>query len=138
VCDSVNQFRQLEPIGSWPEALTALALLALPAPNASDTGQDGKAAREKGLKWLRAANPDDEPHVAALRLLLWRRLGLPATGWEPLVTKLRRAHNAGGGWGQTKGSQRDACVTGQGVLLPSLARQEFDPQRNAARSGNVP
>ena len=49
---------EFRPIGSSPEALTTLALLALSAPNAPDLGNAGKAAREKGLQWLRAAKPD--------------------------------------------------------------------------------
>src|SRR5262245_28395993 len=106
---------EFRPIGSSPEVLTALALLALSAPDAPDMGQAGKAAREKGFKWLRAANADDEPQAAALRLILWRRLGLPATEWEPLVKKLRGAQNADGGWGQTNGAGSDAYATGQAL-----------------------
>ena len=77
------------PIGSSPDTLTALALLALSAPNAPDMGKEAKAAREKGLKWLRAARSDDELQASALRLILWRRLGLPATEWEPLAKRIR-------------------------------------------------
>jgi hypothetical protein len=88
---------EFRPIGSSPEVLTALALLALSAPNAPDLGWEGKAVRDKGLKWLRAANGEDEPQAAALRLVLWRRLGLPATEWEPLAKKLCGAQNADGG-----------------------------------------
>ncbi len=59
-----NEFR---PIGSssTPEVLTTLALLALSSPNAPDMGADGKAAIDRGLKWLRAANSDPEPQAAA-------------------------------------------------------------------------
>jgi hypothetical protein len=39
---------EFRPIGSSPEVLTTLALLALSAPNAPDMGEGGKAARERG------------------------------------------------------------------------------------------
>jgi squalene-hopene/tetraprenyl-beta-curcumene cyclase len=122
---------EFRPIGSSPETLTALALLALSAPNTPDMGQEGKAAQEKGLKWLRAANADDEPQVTTLRLVLWRRLSLPATEWEPLVKKLRGAQNADGGWGQTKGAKSDAYATGQ--VLYALAEAGVTPGDEAVR-----
>jgi squalene-hopene/tetraprenyl-beta-curcumene cyclase len=122
---------EFRPIGSSPETLTALALLALSAPNAPDMGREGKAAREKGLKWLQAASADDEPQVTALRLVLWRRLGLPATEWEPLVKKLRGAQNPDGGWGQTKEAKSDAYATGQ--ALYALAEAGAKPVDEAVR-----
>jgi squalene-hopene/tetraprenyl-beta-curcumene cyclase len=124
---------EFRPIGSSPEALTTLALLALAAPNAPDMDPEGKAAREKGLKWLRAADSDDEPQAAALRLILWRRLGLPAAEWGPLVTKLRGAQNADGGWGQTGGAKSDAYATGQ--ALYALAGAGAQPGDEAVRKG---
>jgi Squalene-hopene cyclase C-terminal domain len=124
---------EFRPIGSSPEALTTLALLALSAPNAPDMGWEGKAALEKGLKWLRAADADDEPQAAALRLILWRRLGLPAAEWEPLVTKLRGAQNADGGWGQTREAKSDAYATGQ--ALYALAEAGAQPGDEAVRKG---
>ena len=122
---------EFRPIGSSPESLTALALLALSAQNGPDMGQHGKAALEKGLKWLRAANADDEPQVTALRVVLWRRLGSPATEWEPLVKKLHGAQNADGGWGQTKGAKSDAYATGQ--ALYALAEAGAKPDDEAIR-----
>ena len=123
---------EFRPIGSSPETLTSLALLALSAPNAPDMGSEGKAAREKGLKWLQAANADDEPQVTVLRLVLWRRLGLSATEWEPLVKKLRGAQKADGGWGQTKGAKSDAYATGQ--ALYALAEAGAKPADEAVRA----
>jgi hypothetical protein len=122
---------QSRPIGSSPEVLTTLALLALSAPNAPDLGKEGKAAREKGLRWLRATDSDDEPQAAALRLILWRRLGLSATEWEPLVKKLRSAQNSDGGWGQTKKAKSDAYATGQ--ALYALAEAGAKPNDEAVR-----
>jgi hypothetical protein len=124
---------EFRPIGSSPETLTTLALLALSAPNAPDLGEEGKAAREKGLKWLRAAHSDDEPQAAALRLILWRRLGLAAGEWEPLLKRLRGAQNADGGWGQTKGAKSDAYATGQ--ALHALAEAGVKPDDAAVGKG---
>src|SRR5260370_18901500 len=106
---------EFRPIGSSPDTLTTLALRALAAPNAPDMGKEGKAARERALAWLRTAKPDDELQAAALRLILWRRLGLPATEWEPLVKKIRGDQNADGGWGQIKNAKSDAYATGQAL-----------------------
>jgi squalene-hopene/tetraprenyl-beta-curcumene cyclase len=124
---------EFRPIGSSREALTTLALLALSAPNAPDMGPGGKAAREKGLRWLRAAHSDDEPQAAALRLILWRRLCLPAAEWEPLVTRLRGAQHADGGWGQTGEAKSDAYATGQ--ALYALAEAGAQPGDEVVRKG---
>ena len=91
----------------------------------------GKRRRERGLKWLRAAKPDEELQAAALRLILWRRLGLPAAEWEPLVNKLRGAQNADGGWGQIKKAKSDAYATGQ--ALYALAEAGVKPGDEAVR-----
>jgi hypothetical protein len=122
---------EARPIASSPDTLTALALLALSAPNAPDLGKEGKAAREKGLKWLRAAKADDELQPAALRLILWRRLGLPAAEWEPLAKQLRGAQNADGGWSQVKKAKSDAYATGQ--ALYALAEAGAKPDDEAVR-----
>jgi squalene-hopene/tetraprenyl-beta-curcumene cyclase len=120
---------EFRPIGSSPEVLTTLALLALSAPNAPDMGIEGKAARERGLKWLRNAKPDEELQAAALRLILWRRLDLPAGEWEPLVKKLRDAQNADGGFSQIPNAKSDAYATGQ--ALYALAEVGVKPDDEA-------
>jgi hypothetical protein len=122
---------EFRPIGSSPDTLTTLALLALSAPNAPDMGKEGKAARERGLKWLRDAKPDEELQAAALRLILWRRLDLPSTEWEPLVKKIRSAQNSDGGWGQTKEAKSDAYATGQ--ALYALAEAGVKPGDEGVR-----
>ncbi len=122
---------EFRPIGSSPQVLTTLSLLALSAPNAPDMGNEGKAARERGLKWLRDARPDDEVQTAALRLILWRRLGLPAAEWEPLVKKLRAAQKADGGWSQVESAKSDAYATGQ--ALYALAEAGVKPGDEAVR-----
>jgi hypothetical protein len=122
---------EFRPIGSSPQTLTTLALLALSAPNAPDMGKEGRAARDRGLQWLRDARPDEELQAAALRLVLWRRLGLPAREWEPLVKKLRGAQNADGGWGQVEKAKSDAYATGQ--ALYALAEAGVKPGDGAVR-----
>jgi Squalene-hopene cyclase C-terminal domain len=122
---------EFRPIGSSPEVLTTLALLALSAPNAPDMGEAGKAARERGLKWLRGAETDGELQPAALRLILWRRLDLPAAEWEPLVNKLRGAQNADGGFSQIPKARSDAYATGQ--ALYALAEAGVKPEDEAVR-----
>jgi hypothetical protein len=92
-----------------------LALLVLSAPNAPDMAQEGEAARERALQYLQTAKPDDELQPTALRLILWRRLGRPASEWEPLVQQLRGAQNEDGGWSQIKLDLSDGYATGQAL-----------------------
>ena len=122
---------EFRPIGSSPEVLTTLALLALSAPNAPDMGEEGKAAQQRGLKWLRAAKPDDELQAAALQLVLWRRLDLPASEWEPLVKRVRSAQNPDGGFRQVPKAKSDAYATGQ--ALYALAEAGVKPEDEAVR-----
>jgi squalene-hopene/tetraprenyl-beta-curcumene cyclase len=126
---------EFRPIGSSPETLTTLALLALCAPNAPDMGPEGKVARQKGLEWLRSAGADQELQAAALRLILWRRLGLPAKECVPLVKKLRSAQNADGGWSQTKEASSDAFATGQ--ALYALVEAGVKPDDEAVRKAQA-
>lgn len=124
------------PIGPSPDTLTTMALLALSAANAPDMGKDGKIVRERGLKWLLAAQPDDdELQATALRLVLWRRLNLPATEWEPLATRIRRGQNPDGGWGQTKQAKSDAYATGQ--ALYALAEAGVKPADDMVRKAQM-
>jgi hypothetical protein len=126
---------EFRPIGSSPEALTTLALLALSAPNAPDLGKEGKAARDKGLDWLRGAGADQEVQATALRLILWRRLDLPSKEWQPLVEKLRSAQNADGGWSQVEKAGSDPYATGQ--ALYALAEAGVKPDDEAVRKGQA-
>src|SRR5262249_38549254 len=82
-------------------------------------------------EWLRGANRDQELQAAALRLILWRRVGLPAREWEPLVKKLRGLQNADGGWGQTMQAKSDAYATGP--ALYALAEAGAKPDDEAVR-----
>jgi hypothetical protein len=114
-----------EPHGSTPDVMTTVALLALSAPNAPDLGAEGKAALEKGLKWLAAATPADTPQADGLRLLLAKRRGRPLAEWEPFAKRLAARQNVDGGWGQAKGMKSDAHATGQ--ALYALAEADLPP-----------
>ena len=124
-----------EPHGSTPDVMTALALLALSAPNAPDLGAEGKTAREKGLKWLAATPPADTPQADGLRLVLLKRLGRPPAEWEPLLIKLLARQNADGGWGQAARMKSDAFATGQALYaLAEAGRKPDDPAVAKART----
>jgi hypothetical protein len=126
---------EFRPIGASPAVLTTLALLALSAPNAPDLGNGGKTARERGLKWLRNARLDEELQAAALRLILWRRLGRPAGEWEPLVKRLRGGQNPDGGFSQIPKAKSDAYATGQ--ALYALAEAGAKPGDEAVRKAQA-
>ncbi len=123
---SWKRVKESRPILSSPDTLTTLALLALSAPNAPDLGEEGKAAKQKGLQWLQAASPDDELQPAALRLILWRRLGRPPAEWEPLAQQLQKAQNDDGGWDQVKNAKSDAFATGQALYALAEAGAKSD------------
>jgi hypothetical protein len=123
---SWKRVNEARPILSSPDTLTTLALLALSAPNAPDLGEEGKAAKQKGLQWLRAASPDDELQPIALRLILWRRLGRPPAEWELLAQQLHKAQNDDGGWGQVKDAKSDAFATGQALYALAEAGARSD------------
>ena len=72
----------------------------------------------------------DDPTLSG-SLRLWRRLGLPATEWEPLVQQLRGAQNADGGWSQIKKAKSDAYASGQ--ALYALAEVGVKPDDEAVR-----
>ena len=91
----------------------------------------GRAALERGLKWLRNAQTDGELQAAVLRLILWRRLALPAAEWEPLVHQLRAVQNADGGFHQIPKARSDAYATGQ--VLYALAEAGVKPGDETVR-----
>jgi len=124
-----------EPIGSNPEVMTTLALLALAAPAAPDLGPEGKTAREKGLAWLSSSKTDETAQGAALKLILWRRLARPATEQEPLLKKVLALQNPDGGWSQTKDLPSDAYATGQSLYALAEAGYPLsDPAVEKART----
>ncbi len=110
--------------GNSDERTTALAILALlPAAAAGD--DSAIAARDKGVQWLAETKTDDDPQSIALRLVLWQRLGRPASEWEPLATRIQARQNNDGGWSQTTDMPSDAWATGQ--ALYALAHAGIKP-----------
>jgi hypothetical protein len=111
-------------IGNSDDSMTALATLAL-LPAATDDAE-AKAARDKGVQWLTNTKCDDDPQSVALRLVLWKRLGRPASEWQPLVRRIQQRQNLDGGWSQAKGMNSDAWATGQ--ALYALAQAGISPR----------
>jgi Squalene-hopene cyclase C-terminal domain len=110
--------------GNSDESLTALAILAT-LPQAETGDVSAKAVCDKGIKWLAESKTDGDPQSIALRLVLWTKLGRPATEWQPLARHIREHQNADGGWSQAKGMASDAWATGQ--ALYALAHANFKP-----------
>jgi hypothetical protein len=131
---SWKRVNEARPILSSPDTLTTLALLALSAPNAPDMGREGKAAQERAMQRLKTVEPDDELQPTVLRLILWRRLGLPSSEWRPLVQQLRSAQNDDGGWSQIKEAKSDAYATGQALYALAEAGVPDDEAVRRARS----
>jgi hypothetical protein len=110
--------------GNSDEIMTLLAVLAvMPAAAAGD--ESAIAARDKGVRWLEETKTDDDPQSIAMRLVLWQRLGRPASEWEPLVERIQSRQNADGGWSQTPEMTSDAWATGQ--ALYALAHAGIKP-----------
>ena len=111
--------------GNSDESMTALATLAvLPAAAAGDA--EAKAVRDKGVKWLARTKSDGDPQSVAMRLILWIRLGRPASDWQPLVRLIKERQNADGGWSQAKGMASDAWATGQALYALAHAGSKPD------------
>jgi hypothetical protein len=110
--------------GPSVDTLTSLATLALHSDAAGDDAT--KAARDKGIKWLKDTKSDDDPQSNALRLILWIRLELPADEWRPFVQRIKDRQNKDGGWGQTKEMPSDAWATGQALYALAHAKIKSD------------
>lgn len=124
-----------QPIGSNPEVMTTLSLLALSAPAATEAVPEAKGARDKALVWLASSKEEETLQGTALKLVLWRRLARPAAEQEPLVKKVLASQNPDGGWSQNKEMKSDAYSTGQ--TLYALAEAGFplsDPAVERARA----
>jgi squalene-hopene/tetraprenyl-beta-curcumene cyclase len=130
---SWKRINEARPILSSPDTLTTLAVLALSAPNAPNMGEEGKAAQQRALQWLETSKPDDELQPTVLRLILWHRLGRPASEWNPLLQQLRNAQNEDGGWSQIRLAKSDAYATGQALyaLAEAGATQDDTAIRRA-------
>lgn len=105
--------------GNSDESMTALAILALTHAGADDNS--AKAARDRGVQWLTQTKSDDDPQSVAMRLVVWQRLGRPATELEPLVKRLKERQNSDGGWSQSEGMASDAWGTGQALYALTVA-----------------
>jgi Squalene-hopene cyclase C-terminal domain len=119
--------------GSSDESMTALATLALTMADQSD--ESAKAARDKGVDWLKTATSEDDTQSIAIRLVLLRRAERPVDQWEPLIDRIKGRQNADGGWSQASGMPSDAWATGQ--ALYALAHAEIgadDPIIQRARA----
>ncbi len=104
-----------QPIfGNSDERTTASAILALlPAASAGD--EAAKSARDKGARWLVDTPTDGDPQSLALRVVVWQRLGRPASESQPWIETIKLRQNADGGWSQTTEMASDAWATGQAL-----------------------
>lgn len=123
--------------GDSDERMTLLATLALlPAAAEATTDDDSaKVAREKSIHWLSETKTDDDPQTIAMRLVLWQRLGRPATELEALSLRIRERQNSDGGWGQTRDMGSDAWATGQ--ALYALAHAGIKPDDPVAQRAHA-
>ena len=120
---------------AWPETRlpifaqtddvsTILATLAL-TPQGKMDDAAAIAARDKGVQWLVAHPPGDDPQGTALRVVLWKRLGRPADECRLLVRKIIARQNIDGGFSQAPEMSSDAWATGQ--ALYALAHAGVSP-----------
>ncbi len=123
---------------SWPETrppmfghsderATLSAVLAL-FPTAAAGDEAAITARDRGVKWLEATPADDDLQCVALRLVLWQRLGRPATECEPLAARMKARQNPDGGWSQTPDLESDAWATGQALFALAHAGLKSEDQ----------
>jgi hypothetical protein len=120
--------------GNSDESLTALATLAV-LPLAAAGDDSAKLVLKKGVKWLSRTKSDEDAQSVALRLVLWIRLGRPASEWRPLANSIINRQNADGGWSQTKEMASDAWATGQ--ALYALAHVGIEPNEPVIKRGHA-
>jgi hypothetical protein len=111
--------------GDSNESMTTLATLVL-VQAAAAGDESAKAARDKAVEWLTTTKTDDDPQSIAMRLVLWRRLGRPATESEPLVQRIKERQNTDGGWSQAQHMASDAWATGQALYALAHAGIKAD------------
>jgi hypothetical protein len=119
--------------GNSDESMTTLATLALASAAAGD--DKAKAARDKGARWLSEMKSEGDPQSAAMRLVLWTRLGRPTEESESLVRPIKERQNADGGWSQAKDMTSDAWATGQ--ALYALAHAGVKPDDPVIARGHA-
>jgi hypothetical protein len=124
-----------EPIGSTPDVVTALALLALTAKNAPDLGLAGKTALRNGLTWLDAQKASESTQGVALRLILAKRLDRPAADRRAMADDLLGRQKGDGGWPSAKDLKSDAYSTGQALYALAEAGRPADDPAVAAGVG---
>ena len=108
------------PIVAAPGVMTTLTLLALP-PQSGEKSKETKAAREKALKWLATAKPEDDLQALAVRVVLRQRLGESNKQLQSLAKQIVNRQNADGGWSQAKEMASDAYATGQALYALTVA-----------------
>lgn len=118
--------------GPSSAAMTALATLSLTNGMAVDDPAL-PAIRDKAVKWLEAAPPEDDIQAAALRLLVLHRLKRSDTILQPLVKHIVERQNPDGGWSQIKAMAGDAHATGQ--ALYALAEAGLKPDHAVLKRG---
>lgn len=107
------------PITAGPGVMTTLTLLSLP--QNGEKNKETKAAREKALKWLATATPEDDVQALALRVVLRQRLGDTSKELQPLAKQILGRQNTDGGWSQAKEMASDAFATGQALYALTVA-----------------
>jgi len=108
------------PITAPPGALTTLTLLAL-SPRDREKSKETRTAREKALKWLATAKPEEDLQALALRVVLRQRLGASSRELQPLTKQIVIRQNTDGGWSQAKEMASDAYATGQALYALAVA-----------------
>jgi hypothetical protein len=136
--------RKQQPDGSWEFFLSrppvnesqatdvAWIVMALQGEAGPDAPAANRAALEKGIAWLKGAEPDNR-EAAVLRLLVAARAGEPREALQSKVDRLLALQHPDGGWGQTAEATSDAFATGQ--MLYALASAGLNAERPEMRRG---
>jgi hypothetical protein len=111
--------------GHSDETATACATIAL-LPQAAAGDESAVQARDRALAWLRGHETTGDHQAVAMRLVLYRRAGLPAADWQPLDKRLLDSQHTDGGWRQTQEMASDPYATGQALYALSHAGRGAD------------
>jgi hypothetical protein len=121
------------PINENQTTDAAWVVMALQGERDAAVVESHRAALEKASAWLERRDPEDNPQVKRLKLLVALRSHRERANLQSAIDALLASQCPDGGWGQLNGAKSDAFATGQSLYVLSVAG--YGPERRQVRDG---
>jgi squalene cyclase len=109
------------PINESQTTDAAWIIMALAGETGSEAPETYRAALQKAIDWLDAAEPADLHQDKVMKVLMGARSGKPRETMQTTIDELLALQRADGGWSQTVPEPRsDAFATGQTLYVLAL------------------